>query len=211
MAVIAIVNQKGGCSKSTSAVHLASWLISLGYKAHLIDADTQNSSSLWAGHMKNPIPATVLQTADDLLEQIPQMSARCDHLIIDGPAGIAEPTRAILLRSDLAMVPCQPTGLDVHSASEAMRLIKQARSVRGGLPLTTVFVSRATHRTRLLKETILLLQTIEAIFLKSVIYQKQAIADTFGQKATIWDLPGASAAAAANHYEMLFEEVLSKL
>lgn len=211
MAVIAITNQKGGCSKSTSAVHLACWLNSLGYKVHLVDADTQHSSSLWTAHLKFRIPTTVLQTSNELLEQIPSLAAQCDYLIVDGPAGIAEPTRAILLRADLAVVPCQPTGLDVHSASEAIRLIRQAQSVRGGLPITAMFVSRAIHKTRLLKETLSLLQTLEAILLKSVIYQKQAIADTFGQSATIWDLPGASAAQAAKSYEMLFTEVLSIL
>lgn len=211
MAVIAITNQKGGCSKSTSAVHLACWLNSLGYKVHLVDADTQHSSSLWTAHLKSRIPTTVLQTSNELLEQIPELAAQCDYLIVDGPAGIAEPTRAILLRADLAVVPCQPTGLDVHSASEAIRLIRQAQSVRGGFPVTAMFVSRAIHKTRLLKETLSLLQTVEAILLKSVIYQKQAIADTFGQSATIWDLPGASAAQAAKSYEMLFTEVLSIL
>ena len=34
------------------------------------------------------------------------------------------------------------------------------------------------------------IKSVEAIVLKTVIHQKQAIADTFGQAAIIWDLPG---------------------
>jgi chromosome partitioning protein len=41
-----------------------------------------------------------------------------------------------------------------------------------------------------------------------VIHQKQAIADTFGQAATIWDLPGRQAAESAREYERLFKEIL---
>ncbi|MGL5058771.1 MAG: ParA family protein, partial [Microcoleus sp.] len=50
MAVIAIANQKGGCGKSTTAVHLAHWLQTHG-STILIDADAQQSSSHWLGAM----------------------------------------------------------------------------------------------------------------------------------------------------------------
>ncbi|MEH1799679.1 MAG: ParA family protein [Nostoc sp.] len=135
MTIIALVNQKGGCSKSTSAVHLTCWLSRKGRKVHLLDADAQSSSSIWLQSIEeNSIPTTVLQSPDELLEQIPELAAQSDHLIIDGPAGLSEASRAILFRADLAVVPCQPTGLDLQSASDAVRLIRQAQSVRGGAP-----------------------------------------------------------------------------
>jgi chromosome partitioning protein len=40
-------------------------------------------------------------------------------------------------------VPCQPTGVDLHSASETVRLIAQAQSIRSGVPKAVVFLSRA--------------------------------------------------------------------
>ncbi|MEJ6486072.1 ParA family protein [Nostoc punctiforme UO1] len=68
MSVIALVNQKGGCSKSTSAVHLACWLSRKGGKVHLLDADAQRSSSIWLQSMEeNTIPTTALQSPDELL------------------------------------------------------------------------------------------------------------------------------------------------
>ncbi|MHC5853421.1 hypothetical protein [Nostoc sp. JL34] len=57
----------------------------------------------------------------------------------------------------------------------------------------------------------LLSKTKEATVLKTVIHQKQAIADIFGQAATIWDLPGLQAAESAREYERLFKEVLGML
>jgi len=213
MTVIALVNQKGGCSKSTSAVHLASWLSRKGHKVHLLDADAQRSSSIWLTSMEeNTISTTVLQSPDELLEQIPSLAAQCDHLIVDGPAGLSEASRAILFRADLAVVPCQPTGLDLQSAGDAIRLIKQAQSVRGGAPQAAIFVSRAVKGTKLLGEAIALLsKSKEATVLKTVIHQKQVIADTFGQAATIWDLSGRPAAESAREYERLFKEIMGML
>ena len=210
MSVISLINQKGGCSKSTTAVHLSYWLSGKGHSVQLIDADAQGSSSTWLKSMEdNPIPVTVLQSPDELLEQIPELAAQCDYLVVDGPAGLAESSRAILFRTDLAVVPCQPTGLDLQSASDAVRLIKQAQSVRGGAPKAAVFISRAVKGTKLKDEAIALLsKTKEVTVLKTVIHQKQVIADTFGQAATIWDLSGRSATDSAREYEKLFFEII---
>jgi chromosome partitioning protein len=208
------VNQKGGVSKSTTSVHLAYWLITKKkQKTLLIDADSQRSSSLWVESMEEvEIPVRVIQSPDDLLEQIPELASQVDYLIVDGPASLSESTRAILFRSDLAVVPVQPSGVDLRSASDAMRLVKQAQSVRGGLPLAALFLSRAVKGTKLKDEAIVLLNNNPgAILLNTVIHQKQAIADTSGQSATVWNLPGKPASESAAEYEKLFKEVLKLL
>lgn len=213
MTVIALINQKGGCGKSTTAVHFTYWLATKKKKdVLLVDADAQQSSSQWFESMESPIPYKVLQTPDDLLERIPELAEQSDPLIVDGPASLAEATRAILLRADLAVVPVQPTGVDLRSASDAVRLIKQAQSVRGGSPAAAVFLSRAVKGTKLKDEAIALLsKTPEVTLLKTVIHQKQAIADTSGQSATVWDLPSRPAKESAREYEQLFKEILAML
>jgi len=213
MTIIALINQKGGCGKSTTAVHFSYWLATKKKtKVLLVDADAQQSSSGWLEGMETPIPHKVVQTPDDLLEQIPELAKQCSQLVVDGPASLAEATRAILFRADLAIIPVQPTGVDLRSASEAVRLIKQAQSVRGGPPAAAVFLSRAVKGTKLKDEAIALLsQTPEVTMLKTVIHQKQAIADTSGQSATVWDLPSRPAKESGQEYERLFKEILALL
>jgi chromosome partitioning protein len=213
MSVITFVNQKGGCGKSTSAVHFAYFLKRSGKSVLLVDADAQRSSSFWLESMDDPIRSAVVQSPDELLEQIPELNAECDYLVVDGPAGLAEPTRAILFRADLAVIPCKPTGLDSHSAFEAVRLIRQAQSVRQGPPKAALFLSQAVKGTKLKDEAISLLSKTKEVapLLKTTIHQKQAIADAFGQSATVWDLPGRPAAESRREYERLFKEIMSLL
>lgn len=212
--IITYVNQKGGCAKSTTAVHFAYWLSQKKKKRVLIvDADAQRSSSQWCERMEPAIASRVLQSPDDLLEQLTDLAANVDYLVVDGPAGLSEATRAILMRADLAVVPVQPSGIDVQSAADTVRLIKQAQSVRQGPPLAVMFLSRAVKGTKLKEEALDLLEKFSPLVkpLKSVIHQKQAIADTSGQAATVWGLPGQPAKEAAREYDKLFKEILGGL
>lgn len=211
MPIVAFVNQKGGCSKSTTAVHFCWWLTRRKNKVVLVDADAQRSSSIWLESMDPPLQSKVIQSPDDLLEQIPGLAKQSDYLVVDGPAGLSEATRAILFRADLAVVPCQPTGVDLRSASDAVRLIHQAQSVRNGPPSAAVFLSRAVKGTKLKDEAIALLSQTDVPVLKSVIHQKQAIADTFGQAATVWEMAGRPAAESAREFDKLFAEIMGLL
>ena len=131
--------------------------------------------------------------------------------MVDGPAGLSDVTRAILFRTDFALVPCQPTGVDLRSAADAIKLVRQAQSVRQGPPDAAVFIARAVKGTKLKEEALELLARTEMPILKSVIHNRQVVADTFGQQATVWDLPGRAASESAREFDALFSELMERV
>ena len=148
-------------------------------------------------------------TSDEILEGLPEVVSQHDFTIIDGPAGISELTRAILLRADLALVPVQPTGFDIRSAADAVRLIKQAQSVRGGMPKAALFLSRAVKGTKLKEEAGEVLEEFGLPVLTTIIHQRQVVADTYTQELTVFEMKGRPAADSAREFNALFEEAIA--
>jgi chromosome partitioning protein len=210
MPVISFCNQKGGCGKTTAAVHFAFWLHRKCKKVHFIDADAQASGSFWMSALGNVIPTSKIIDANDLIEQLPVLAENYAFVVVDGAPNVTESTRAILCLSNVSVTPIQPTGLDLHSASEAIRLIKSAQKISGGLPLPVIFLSRAAKNTRLKNEALAFLNEIPGVnLLKTVIHNRQAIADSFSQDTTVWSMKGAK--EAAEEFDSLCQEIWSLL
>jgi chromosome partitioning protein len=206
--IVAFTNQKGGVGKSTAAVHMAYWL-NQRQKTLMIDADAQQSSSVWAKSLG--LDCQVIQDPEDLFEMIPQIASSYPALVIDGPGSLSEVTKAILARCDLALVPCQPSGLDLHSSQKILRFIKHATELRSGYPKAALFLSRATKGTVLEREAREVLKATGTQVMKAAIYQKQCIADAPGQGYTVFQMSGKAALEAAADYESLFVEALEAL
>jgi chromosome partitioning protein len=206
--IIAFINQKGGCGKSTTAVHFAYWLTTAKRKKKvvLVDCDEQQSSLAWMQSLDVKIPSYSFADTNKIIEEIPELDNCNDYVVVDGPASAQEITRAILLISDLAILPVQPSGLDLHSTAETIRLISQAQKVRGEQLIAAAFISKAQKKTRLKDEAIAFLeQAPNLTLLKTVIHQRVVVADSFGQDATIWDLPKSS--DSQDEYKSLFSEI----
>jgi chromosome partitioning protein len=201
--IIAIVNQKGGAGKTTTAVHLAYWLSQRG-TVRVIDADAQQSSSTWLEELN--LPCEIINEPDELFDRLPELAQEHDFLIVDGAASFSENTRVILSRADLALIPCKPAGLDMHSTNRVIRLIRQARDLRGGLPKAALFLNQAKKGTVLLREAKTALSKTGIELLDTVIFDRSIITDAPSQGQVVWQMSGTSAKQAASEYNLLFQE-----
>ena len=203
--VIAMTNSKGGVGKSTLAVHLAAWWREQGICVALVDADVQGSSSVWLHEASPELPVFRLQTPDDVLEQVPGIAGLFDRVVIDGPAGLSEVTRAILLVADMALLPCGPSVLDLRAVHEAIRVVKQAQQIRQGPPRPVLVPNKLQVQYRLTQE---LLETVKEFGIPSLagLRLRQAFADAAGQGTVVWRL-GPRGEAAASELKTLFEEL----
>ena len=179
--LIALANPKGGVGKSTISVHLASLAHERGRRVALIDADAQESSSRWLEDLKAPIPVHRLQTPDQVIEQADLIAREVDLVVADGPAGLSEVTRALLMVADLALLPCGSSALDLRALQDALRVVRQAQKIRRGAPRACIIPNKLQANTRLSRELLdaaaeLKLPTLPGLSLR------QAYADSAGRE-----------------------------
>jgi chromosome partitioning protein len=203
--IVALTNSKGGVGKSTLAVHLAVWLRERGGDVALVDADTQGSSSAWLREAQPAIRIVRLQTPDDVIEQVPRLRQELDYVVIDGPAGLSEVTRAILLVADLALLPCGPSVLDLRAASDAIRVVRQAQGIRQGPPRAMLVPNKLQVQYRLSREFLETLPELGAPCLPGL-RLRQLYAEAAGQGTVVWHL-GPRAEAASNEIKEVFNGV----
>ena len=208
--IIAVANQKGGCTKSTTTIQLARWLGLKKRSVLLVDADGQRSSSIWANALSDdsqPTGIEILSDANDILEQVPVMATGHDYALIDCPGAIAEVSRAALFVADGVIIPIMPSGLDLRSSSDAVRLLKQAQQIRKGLPLAVLFLARAQKGTNSKETALALIQRLGYPVMGSVIHQRDVVSGLFMAKSTIFDATGRAAKDVAREFDHLFNEV----
>jgi chromosome partitioning protein len=205
--IIVVANSKGGVGKSTLAVHLAAWLHEQGHSVTLADCDTQHSSSHWAKEAVPGVQSVRLAEPDDILDRLPALSQQSDYVVADGPGSNTETSRALLLRADLALVPCKASMLEVRALAQATNVLRQAQDIRGGQPKAVIVLSMVGKTYRLTQDMKDAAEALELPLAKTALTLKQIYADAPGQGAVVWRL-GARGREAAGEVEALFREVL---
>lgn len=149
--VVAVVNLKGGCGKSTIAVNLACELASNGDSVLLLDNDSQGTSRHWWSHGRLPIrgesmPLENDQDGERLVRAVAASSQR--YVVLDAPAHVGAATQAAGKIADLVLIPVTASGVDLLATEAAVELIRQARiNRRSGVPRCLIVPSKIDRRT----------------------------------------------------------------
>jgi chromosome partitioning protein len=156
--VLAVVNRKGGTSKTTTAVFLAHALHEQGRTVLLVDADPQASALNWSetaaavGGQGFPFPVIALPTRE-LHKQLPDVIGnRFEAVVIDTPpleerAGIVA---SALRLATLAVVPLAPTPIEYQRLMQVREVVDDSASFRqdgNPVPVAVLFtrvIPRAT-------------------------------------------------------------------
>lgn len=140
--IIALVNEKGGAGKTTTAMNLAGSMANRRLRTLLVDADPQGTAMTWciAAPENEPFPATVISLSSAgarLSSLVRDHSDKWDVIIIDGPPSKDSPlTRAAIAVADLVIVPSQLSPPDLWATARTAAVIReeQERSEDGGPP-----------------------------------------------------------------------------
>ena len=152
--IYGLTNSKGGVGKTTIAVQLAAWLAGKKRTVIFIDADPQQSASAWIKGLSMNILLETLDDPEEIARRIATLADEADDIVIDGPAGLSETTRAIMIRADKVFLPCGPSILDIRAASKAVDLLREAQKIkaRNGLPKGALIPNKLQKRGRLSRE-----------------------------------------------------------
>jgi chromosome partitioning protein len=128
---ITVAHYKGGCGKSTTAVHLAAFFSRFG-STLLIDGDPNRSASVWA--KRGSMPFTVVDEAQGAYE-----ARNYKNVVIDTQARPGQSDLEVLARGcDLLVIPSVPSTLDTDALVLTIGAVQRLAPERFRVLLTKV-------------------------------------------------------------------------
>jgi chromosome partitioning protein len=199
--VIAVVNLKGGCGKSTIAVNLACELAATGDSVLLLDNDSQGTSSHWSSHGRLPLRGEFmpLENEEDGERLVRAVAARNErYVVLDAPAHVGAATLAAGRIADLVLIPVTASGVDLLATRSAVELVRKAREIRRcGGPRCLIVPSKIDRRTDAGRQIDEQLQCFGEPVAPAV-HQRTAFVEAFGAGKWIGEFAPQSAA----HYDI---------
>lgn len=209
MPVIALVGNKGGAGKTTLCINLASAFAERAPTV-VLDADPQQSSHNWHSIADGESPFPVVSASEDLAAATQYHAGRAHFVLIDCPPSVHSPqTGEALSRADLALIPVQPSPLDLWASVQIEAEVGRARESNPDLGALLV-INQLEPRTRLsqvMRDALaeLSLPAARNAICRRMIYRKSAI-----QGRSVLDV-GSQGAAAAEEIRQLVDEMVNLL
>jgi len=178
--VIAVLNQKGGCGKTTIATTLARGLQLGGASVLIADADPQHTVSDWYRADEEAERPDVFSAAREM-NRLPDLrKARYDYVVIDGPPRLLDFTPAVKA-AHLVVIPVR------HSAADLWAIRPLVDYVVSQKQKAVFVVSMERARSRLASEIGSALKGYGLPVLKARTGDRVAYTDALGQGLTVFD------------------------
>jgi chromosome partitioning protein len=145
MKILAVIGQKGGNAKTTTALGIAVAATAAGKTVAVIDLDPQPSAANWGDRRNKPdSPAVIACPAARLRPVLEGARAQgVDLVVIDTPGKSADASIEAAKAADMVLLPVQPHLGDI----ETLRNVKDILTLAGN-PHSAVVVSRARLQGR---------------------------------------------------------------
>ncbi len=186
--IVAILNPKGGCGKTTISTNLARALGATGDRVLIVDSDPQGTARDWRQMQpeNDMLPIVVGMDRAAMLRDLEDLRTNFQWIVIDGAARLVELTAGAVRIADIVLIPVQPSAFDIWGAASLVELVRARQMVGGGRPVGVFVASRQVARTRL---ALSLREALEADLpvLPGGIAQRQIYADAGSRGVTVFD------------------------
>lgn len=206
MPVIAFVGNKGGAGKTTLSINLAAGLARYE-KTAIVDADPQGSSVHWYANSDGSRVTPVYQAETTLLDQIELLKDEYVYVIADCPPSVHAPqTDVILKMADVAIVPVQPSPVDLWATVHIEQAINEAKQLNPALRAILVVNQMESRSTlsQLIREALgeIAVPVATTALRKRAVYKASAL-----EGRTVFDM-GRRGEEAAKELDELINEVI---
>ncbi|KPK38616.1 MAG: cobyrinic acid a,c-diamide synthase [Gammaproteobacteria bacterium SG8_47] len=208
MAIIALVGNKGGAGKTTLAVNLA-FALARSASTALLDADPQGSALQWQTLATREDGPDAYDASVDLEGLVAQLAPHYSHLIIDCPPSVHAPqTHAALRVCNLALVPVQPSPVDLWATVHIANAVEAARGHNPTLTALLV-INQLESRTTLSRLMPIALAELELPVAKTALRRRAIYRASAVEGKSVLDM-GKRGTDAADELNQLINEVLSQ-
>lgn len=112
------------------ATNAAAYLHRQGARVLLVDADPQGTASAWASLRDQPGFQTVSMARENLAREVLDMAQNYDQVVIDGPPRAEKIARAVIIASDLVIIPIEPSGASHWAAADTVAQVSEAHIIK---------------------------------------------------------------------------------
>jgi len=179
---VAVVNLKGGTSKTTSAMFLAAALARRG-RTLLVDTDPQGSALSWSEEAEidgSELPFAVMGLpTKDVHKKLVKVAGDYAHVVIDTPPGEVAITRSTLRAATVALVAISPSVMDISRFRPTLDLLADAEDLNEDLAYH-VLITRARRISREGRDAREVMEEMGLPVLKSEVPHLSFYSEAFG-------------------------------
>lgn len=188
--IIVLGSQKGGVGKSTLAVSIAAYLITLGKRVLIVDADDQRSALTWYNNRPEYLPhIPVTGATGNIKAMLKEHVKSYDYVIADCAGRDSAEMRSGLMAADVFISPLRPSQMDLDVVPHTCKVFAAAKdfneTVRGYLVLnmtpTNMFVNEGNQAAKVL------LDFPQMCLAESRICDRKAHRDAWAESMTIFE------------------------
>lgn len=188
--IVLLGSQKGGVGKSTLAVSIASYLLELGKRVIIVDADDQKSVLTWYNNRDEDLPRLpVVAATGKIKNTLVELDQHYEFVIVDCAGRDSHELRSGLMAADIFLSPLRPSQMDLDVVPHTCEVFTEAQDfnekVRGYLILnmapTNMFVNEANIAAELLKDFPAMKQALTRVC------DRKVFRDTWATSTTIFE------------------------
>ena len=215
MAIIAVIQQKGGVGKSTISANLAGEMVRFGRSVAVIDLDPQRSLVNWAklgnGLLSELVEAGNITSPSAFQTKVSAAAQQMERVILDSPPGLPDTGLMAALLADLVILPVTPSPLDIIAGQESMAMMREAQVKRNNTkPMIRFTPSRVSVNTLLSRDLTATLERLGEGVLPGTC-QRVVVAEAVIQGLTVGEYaPGSKAHEEFKQLAMAVERIVKR-